>query len=254
VGWSTGSGTREAVVAAVGTSFLGGLPEPILTALQFGAILHHVAAGLVFIEETEPNWVGIIVSGLARVYLDPPDGPELTVRYVRPGSAVGVAALAGTEYPVSVRAITPCRVLQLDLNQVRMVVEREPTAAAAVGRELAARLFDTYQELATLARGSVRQRLAGQLLEVIDEDVETGRQGHPLTVTRTHQELAAAIGSAREVVSKTLAAFAREGMVELGRGTIHLLDPVQLHLVAHSRLSRAVPRPNDPMASSLRGR
>ncbi len=243
MGSSASGSTHDVVSAAIGSSFLGGLAQPLIDVIRQGATLHHIPAGQVFVDETEPNWVGIIVSGLARVYIDPPDGAELTVRYVRHGSAVGVAALAGAQHPVSIRAITACRVLQLHLDTLRTMVEREPDAGRAVARELAARLFDTYAELATRVRGTVRQRLAGHLLEVIDESAGDESADHTLTVSHTHEELAEAIGSAREVVSKALAAFAHEGIVEVRRGRIHLLEPLQLHLVAHSPITHSGRRP-----------
>lgn len=242
--WNANGRVREALVGALAASFLRHLPTPIVDTIQNGAVVHHVPAGRVFVDESEPDWVGIVVSGLARVYLDPPDGPEITVRYVRPGAAVGVAALAGTQHPVSVRAITPCLILQLNFERLRAVVADEPAASQAVARELAARLFDAYAEIATHVRGSVRERLAAELLEVIDQQGETDELDPDLTVTHTHEALAEGIGSAREVVSKALEAFAREGMVELGRGSIRLVDPVQLHLVAHKPIDRSRRRPN----------
>ena len=250
MGSSASGSTQNVLSAAIASSFLGSLPQPLIDVIRHTATLHHVAAGEVVVDEAEPDCVGIVVSGLARVYLDPPDGPELTVRYVRPGGSVGVAALAGTQHPVSVRAITACRILQLDLDTVRGLIAREPETGEAIARELAARLFDTYAELATQVRGTVRQRLAGHLLEVIDESVGGVVAEQGLTVSRTHEELAETIGSAREVVSKALAAFAHEGIVELGRRRIRLLDPVQLHLVAHGPLVRGGRRPNGTFGGS----
>jgi CRP-like cAMP-binding protein len=242
MGPATGESTRELVTTAVGASFLRPLPAGTVEAVQRDAVLHHVGAGRVFIDAYEPHWVGIIVSGLARVYLDPDDGPEITVRYVRSGAAVGIAALAGERHPVSVRAVTPCRVLQLDIQRLLMVAEADPAASMAISRELAARLLDTYQELTVRVCGSVRQRLARQLLEEIGGDVQVSAGTEVLSIRRTHQELADSIGSAREVVSRVLSGFVREKLVELDRGRISLLDPVQLHLVANRRVSEAARR------------
>jgi CRP/FNR family transcriptional regulator len=40
----------------------------------------------------------------------------------------------------------------------------------------------------------------------------------------THQELAAELGSSREVISRILEDFSREGLIESGRGIIEVLD------------------------------
>jgi CRP/FNR family transcriptional regulator len=44
----------------------------------------------------------------------------------------------------------------------------------------------------------------------------------------THQELAAELGSAREVISRQLKEFERRGWIRLGRGQLQLLDAAAL--------------------------
>lgn len=46
-----------------------------------------------------------------------------------------------------------------------------------------------------------------------------------MEVHLTHEQLARDISSAREVVSRTLSHFTREGLIQVGRGTIIILDP-----------------------------
>jgi CRP/FNR family transcriptional regulator len=48
------------------------------------------------------------------------------------------------------------------------------------------------------------------------------RVQNPMRVT--HQEIAAELGSSREVISRILEDFSREGLIESGRGTIEVLD------------------------------
>ncbi|MFN7091173.1 MAG: Crp/Fnr family transcriptional regulator, partial [Allorhizobium sp.] len=69
----------------------------------------------------------------------------------------------------------------------------------------------------------VEQRLAHALLERADEE---GR------VALTHQELAAVIGTAREVVSRRLEALSSKGVVENERGQIRLVDRGELSRMA----------------------
>jgi CRP/FNR family transcriptional regulator len=45
---------------------------------------------------------------------------------------------------------------------------------------------------------------------------------NPLRIT--HQEIAAELGSSREVISRILEDFSREGLIEAGRGIIEVLD------------------------------
>ena len=48
------------------------------------------------------------------------------------------------------------------------------------------------------------------------------RVQNPMRIT--HQEIAAELGSSREVISRILEDFSREGLIHSGRGTIEILD------------------------------
>ncbi|MCB1513090.1 MAG: winged helix-turn-helix domain-containing protein, partial [Hyphomicrobiaceae bacterium] len=52
----------------------------------------------------------------------------------------------------------------------------------------------------------------------------------PLRIT--HAELAARVGTAREVISRRLDAWARRGLVKTGRGTIEITDTETLRAIA----------------------
>jgi CRP/FNR family transcriptional regulator len=80
-------------------------------------------------------------------------------------------------------------------------------------------------EAVALRRGDVR--LAERLIELGDESG---------VVASTHHELAAELGTAREVVSRLLKEFERQGVVHLGRGRIEISDrPALKRLAAADR-------------------
>ena len=72
-------------------------------------------------------------------------------------------------------------------------------------------------------------RLAALLLE---EGELSGRE----VLSLTHEQLANHLGSVREVVTRMLRYFQKEGLVELGRGSIRLLDKEKLHRIAFASL------------------
>src|SRR5262249_45059498 len=116
----------------------------------------------------------------------------------------------------------------LDTRQVMRLARTNASVAFAVAEEASQRLLDVYREIVIREEGSVRQRLARQLLNFagqVDPD-------DPLALPMSHGEIADAIGSAREVVSRHLARFQAERMIELERGRIRLLDPVRLDSTA----------------------
>ncbi len=68
---------------------------------------------------------------------------------------------------------------------------------------------------------SFDKRLAGYLE---DERRKTGS----LCISTTHDQIAKNLGSAREVVSRMLKYFEREGLVSLSRGSVTITDPQRL--------------------------
>ena len=68
-------------------------------------------------------------------------------------------------------------------------------------------------------------RLASRLLELADKDN---------TVRATHAVLGTELGTAREVVSRTLSEFQRRGWVEQSRGAVHLTGRAGLERLARS--------------------
>jgi CRP/FNR family transcriptional regulator len=82
----------------------------------------------------------------------------------------------------------------------------------AIAKEISIRLMETYREIVMREQGTVRQRLARQLLHFAGE---TDHPERPLVIPMSHEEIADALGSAREVVSRHLARFQAEDMLTL---------------------------------------
>jgi CRP-like cAMP-binding protein len=120
--------------------------------------------------------------------------------------------------------VTDCVVLRLDTDQVSRLAQTHPELALAIAREVGAVLLETHREMVIREQGSVRQRIARQLLTFAGEfDPERS-----LVIPMSHEDLADSVGSAREVVTRHLARFQAEGLVALDRGQITVVDPLGL--------------------------
>jgi CRP-like cAMP-binding protein len=208
-------------------SFLDRVEPTVADAIRQRAVVHHFRSGGLVVSEADRNWTGIVTSGMARVFLTSPAGRQVTLRHARAGTSIGIGALL-SDNSVSAQAVTDCVVLRLDSDQVRELARQNAGLAFAVAEEVSQRLFETYRELAIREQGSLRQRLARQLLHF------AGVAGpeEPLRLAMNHEQLADAVGSAREVVSRHLERLQSDGMVELERGHITIIDPERLDFAA----------------------
>lgn len=96
----------------------------------------------------------------------------------------------------------------------RRMMEQESGFRTYVLQAFARRMADVTRLLEQVAFGRIEARLAQALFEMVEGD----------RVMATQSELAARIGSAREVVSRQLEAFQRQGWVQTERGEVRLAD------------------------------
>jgi CRP/FNR family transcriptional regulator len=206
--------------------------DPSLTdSISQRAVVHHYRSGD-SVSEADSRWTGIVLSGTARVFLRTEAGRQITIRHPRAGDTIGIAAILG-DSTVSAQAVTDCEVMELDPEQVLRLARTHPTLALAIAREVSAVLFDTHRAIVIREQGSVRQRVARQLLALAGEF----DPGEPHVIPMSHEDLADSVGSAREVVTRHLDRFQAEGLVTLDRGQITLDDPVGLHDAANRAAS-----------------
>jgi CRP/FNR family transcriptional regulator len=159
----------------------------------------------------EPE-VSVVARGLVRAFIADGAGRQLTIGYLRPGSALALARLAGRRYPVAFQPVVDARLLVIGNERTLSLQTAHPALGWATARELSARIDELAAETARIAFGSVRQRLAHHLLQMT---TETPNQ--PIHLTR----LVTAIGSPREVISRTLAPFRDDGTVHVdGAGIV----------------------------------
>lgn len=96
-----------------------------------------------------------------------------------------------------------------------------------VFRMFAARLDETTRLLESVAFVRVEARLAAAL-------AQRARRAGAAAFDVTHQELADEIGTAREVVSRQLDGFRRDGLIVSARGRLEVLNPSRLDALARS--------------------
>jgi CRP/FNR family cyclic AMP-dependent transcriptional regulator len=225
-GWAANVVDRE-VDDALGRSFLAGLPRELVGRLRAeGERADYPAGTMVYRPGSSPQ-AALVVQGLVRVYLASVEGRQVTVRYARPGDVLGIAVLVGGPASVGVQAVEPSSLFRLSSRVLIAAARRDPRVSWAIAEELNRRLYDTLEQTAVNAFGSVKQRVAAHLL-----DLASGQQ-HPrgrLAARVSQQELADAVGSVREVVARVLREFRVAGIVATAGDSVVIQDAARLHV------------------------
>jgi CRP/FNR family transcriptional regulator len=203
--------------------FLRSLPRDAAERLLGEAIRLNLPAGAVVYRDEESPRLIVVVKGLLRVFLTSVDGRQVTVRYARRGDVSGLALVIGGPAPMSIQAMTSSLVLALRVDTMRHLLASDRGVAAACAEELTRQLHELLADLSDQAFMTVRQRLVRQLLLLATSDSD-----HRLVVSAAQHELADAIGSVREVVTRNLHQLHVEGLIDTRRDEIVLLEPERL--------------------------
>jgi CRP/FNR family transcriptional regulator, cyclic AMP receptor protein len=214
------------VAAAIARSFIGRLPAGLVAELLGAGDRVDVPAGSTIYRSGEAPRTLLVVRGLLRVYMASPEGRQVTVRYAREGDVLGIAVLVGGPADVGVQALDRSRLFRIDSRVLTAAARRDAGVAWALAEDLNRRLYDTLQQTAINAFGSVRQRVASHLLDLASAQQ---RPLGELVAQVSQQELADAVGSVREVVARVLRDFRVAGLVATSTDSVRILDATKLH-------------------------
>lgn len=182
-----------------------------------------VPAQSTLFRETEPcAGFPFVIDGEVRVTRGAPDGRELELYRVRAGEVciVSTSCLLGS-LPMSARGVAAAttRLAMVDRATLAGWLAFDAVRLFVLGL-MADRLAELMALVEAVAFHRLDQRLAGALL------------GHGRTLRATHQELADALGTAREMVSRLLKRFEEQGAVRVGRERIEIVDAPMLRALA----------------------
>lgn len=222
------------VRAAWSDSFLGHLPGSNLRSeLLAESVVSTFAAGHLVHETdyqwlTEPHPVSLVVEGVFRGYLRSPNGRQATLQYMRPGDVWGLVRTLNEspafEQRLMFQALVPSRVLMIRGSRFMTAVQGNPVVALALARELCRVVMLRTSALEASVFADTSTRIAQHISQLAMKDQGSGLP----TVWLSQQELADAVGTVREVVTRIIAQFRSRGIVRYSGRKLEILDVVAL--------------------------
>jgi CRP/FNR family transcriptional regulator len=186
---------------------------------QQTAFLARVPVGHdVFIEGDRVDAIALLISGVVRVYKIGETGREITLYRFGLGESCILTAnaiLSRQSFPAIATVEQEAKAVMIPAEAFRGWVKRYDAWREFVFELLSQRLASVMSIVDEVAFRRMDVRVAGLLLE-------RSRRGNPIKVT--HQEIAAELGSSREVISRLLEDFSERGWVSVRRGEVEVLD------------------------------
>ncbi len=219
------------------------LDAAILGELVRYAVIRRFGNGeLIFRHGDAGNALYGILGGRVRIFAPGPEGGEITLNLMEPGELFGeIAAIDGKPRTASAIAMEATTLLQLRRDAMLQALKQHPSFAEAVILLLCDRLRWTSDLIEDTAFLPLPARLAKRLLALgvtfggDAAGVERGR----VRLRLSQRELATLVGASRESVNKLLSQWRAQGLVELQRQRLLLVDLPGLARIARAEAEAA---------------
>lgn len=176
----------------------------------------YASGELIFGEGDPCAGLYIVQSGNVRIFKSSAGGREQVLSIDGPGSSVAeLPVFDGGNYPASAQAITDSTLLFFSRQDFQALCVQHPEVALKVLRVVGGRLRRLVGIIEELSFTTVRHRLIALLVRL--GKAEGTQKGDAITLALpvNNSELAAQIGTVRELVSRNLSRLQAEGLIEV---------------------------------------
>jgi CRP-like cAMP-binding protein len=184
---------------------------------------------ILFIEGEQARTYFIVGEGQVKVFQSSADGLEVILHMLGPGELVGAFPTLGEgAYPASAQAFTGLVAYSISSEAFDSLLEDYPSIAVNLLRFATQVLQASHEKLREMATERVEQRIARTLARLANQIGRQTETGILVDAPLTRQDLAEMTGTTLYTVSRSLKSWEREGILELGREKVTILDPHRL--------------------------
>lgn len=213
-------------------SYFADLTDEVLTAVASAAVERRYARGqVIFLEGERCAGLHIVAAGEVKIFKLSAQGREQILHPVGPGDTFNdVAVLDGGPNPASAAALTEAVVCIISRSDIQRLTQVHPALAWALIESVARRARYLVTMVEDLALRSVKERLARLLLVEAARRPTTGALDRSQMMTQA--EMAARLGTVREMVGRALRELADDEAISLDRHRIVITDRAHLAAIA----------------------
>jgi len=211
------------------------LAENELAFLAQRTVTKHFDAGELIFSEGDPcSGFYVIESGFVKIFKSSSAGREQVLAIDGPGHSVAeLPVFDGGTYPASAMATHQTTLLFVSKQDFQALCIEHPRVALKVLRVVGRRLRGLVAIIEELSFTTVRQRLASLLVRLAHKATKS-EGGVRVELPDTNQELAAQIGTVRELVSRNLSRLQAAGIIQIDGRTITIPNIRALEAEAES--------------------
>jgi len=196
----------------------------------------HLQAGEIFYTPYDTSErLFILKRGRVRVYRTT-DGREFTQAIVEAGTVFGEMALTAQRLQGAyAQAMEPSILITMSREELEHLILQKPEVGLQIVHLLSERLRRQEIRLEDASTKDVHARLASIIVLLVESEGVRSGTGYRIPAHHTHQQLADMIGANREAVTRAFGLLQDEGIVELRRRLIYVMDLDALRRMAGYR-------------------
>ena len=210
---------RQQIKLLRGNEYFDTLPDSILEQITTHMQLREYERGeAMFWEGDALDGLYVMLQGSAKIYRLSPQGRQYIVRMLQERDTFAeVPAFDGGGSPVNVEALETCKLWVIESGLLRELILTQPQFAKKVLANFGTQLRHMVRQVSEMAFYQVTHRLARLINELPPDEA-----GAALMMTQ--EQMAARLGTVREVVARSLRELERSGAIQVENRRIRILD------------------------------
>ena len=189
---------------------------------------------VLFYEAMEPFGVYCIASGLVKLYKTDTNGKQTILRIAKKGALLELRAVLSNQNNSSTgEVLSEGEVCFIDRATIYSLVQRNSGLSSDIMKNLCEQISVYEDKINSLAKDSVRERLARLLLDLKKNfNNKMKRETSVIEVDLSREEMAQLIGTATETLIRFLSEFKTDKLIAVDGRRIEILDEQKLNALA----------------------
>jgi CRP/FNR family transcriptional regulator, nitrogen oxide reductase regulator len=204
-------------------------PDEDLKAFVENGILRSIEEDEFFFFQGDPaKYLYILITGRAKLIQTNPAGQQVNVRTIREWQMFGAlgAVRPNATYPVTAQALEASTALAIESEFLKEMIQTRPYLNVGLMQLMTGYIMEMQERFRELATERVERRIALTVLRLAGQIGKRLAEDKPIVeLPLSRQEIAEAAGTTLFTVSRVLAEWERQGLVETGRERVVIRNP-----------------------------
>lgn len=185
-----------------------------------------------FREGSEHPSLFVVRSGSLKTSVTLPEGDTQILGFHLSGEILGFDGLAGERHQCTAEALERASVCEVPFEQLSRVAAQVPGLQQQLFRVMSREFVREQQHPVMMGRRQALARLAIFLRNLSERRAATGHDPLELQLSMSRQDMANYLGLVIETISRLFSRLHAQGLVQVERKTVRILDPAALHALA----------------------